>query len=370
MSEIPERPEDLDKFVALVGEMKQSVASARAAIKPVLAQLKDNSLDFTPGISLLTLKSHTLLSYMHSLVLLSSHKLLGHSLQSRTPPPQAFSDPKRDARGTEAGDLIDDLIEGRVILEKIKLLEGKMKYQIDKLVKAGQAQQKGKPAADDPLSFKPNLANFTTAGSASGSEDEASDTEKPRSGIYQPPRVAPMPYTEAPRKGKRDRALPPPSALANLALDDGTNPFVESTSGLGSAPSMSSSRARELERMRRFEEENMTRLVMNKREAKRRTQDEAGMALGGVGRRVGGLEDEFADVLRGIGEVGRPGRKSDGYDELRKRGQKEGVLERSRKRPAMEEMGANEAIDGGKRKRTRFEKDLKSQRRKEKRTVK
>ncbi|KZT54332.1 hypothetical protein CALCODRAFT_420005, partial [Calocera cornea HHB12733] len=317
----------------------------------------DNSLDFTPGISLFTLKSQTMLSYMHSLVLLSSHRLLGHSLQARTPPAQPFPDPKREARGTEAGDLVDDLIEGRVVLEKIKVLEGKMKYQIDKLVKAAQAQGKGKPAADDPLSFKPNLANFTTTGEPSGSEDEASDSGKPRSGIYQPPRVAPMPYTEAPRKGKRDRALPPPSALANLVLDDGSNPYIESTSGLGSAPSMSSKRARELQEMTRFEEDNFTRLVMNKKEQKRRAQDEASMALGGVGmgRRVGGLEDEFADVLRGIGEVGRPGRKSDGYEELRKRGQKDGVLERSRKRPAVEDMGADEVGDGGKRKRTRFE---------------
>ncbi|EJU05854.1 hypothetical protein DACRYDRAFT_75263 [Dacryopinax primogenitus] len=367
MTEAPQAPNYIDEFVTLVGEMKQSVASARAPLKPLSAQLKDNSLDFTPGISLLTLKSHTMLSYMHSLVLLTSHKLLGHTLKSRTSPPELFSDPKRCARGTGAGDLVDDLIEGRVVLEKIRLLEGKLKYQIDKLVKAADAE-KARAAGDDSLSFKPNLASFEAPDGSSASEDEDHDAGQ-RKGIYQPPRVAPMPYTEAPSKRKRDRAPPRPSALSNLILDDGTNPYIESASGLGSAPSMASARTRELERMERFEEENMTRLVMTKKESRRRAQDEANLALGGVGagRRAGGLEEEFADVLRGIGEVGRPGARSDGYDELRQRGRKEDVLQRSRKRPVVEDDHAGQHLEDGKRKRTRFESELKTQRKNAKR---
>jgi len=75
-----------------------------------------------------------LLSYMQSLVLLHSHRVLGHSLTSHSPPSEPFNSPERDRRGPDAGDLVDSMIEGRVALEKIKLLESKMRYQIEKLV--------------------------------------------------------------------------------------------------------------------------------------------------------------------------------------------------------------------------------------------
>ena len=66
---------------------------------------------------------------------MSSHKILGHALTDRSPPSEAFVDAKRSARGTDAGDAVDSMIEGRIILEKVKALEGKMRYQIEKLIK-------------------------------------------------------------------------------------------------------------------------------------------------------------------------------------------------------------------------------------------
>jgi U3 small nucleolar ribonucleoprotein protein LCP5 len=71
---------------------------------------------------------------MHSLVLLHSHRVLGHSLTIRSPPSEPFNSPERDRRGADAGDFVDSMIEGRIMLEKIKLLESKMRYQIEKLV--------------------------------------------------------------------------------------------------------------------------------------------------------------------------------------------------------------------------------------------
>jgi U3 small nucleolar ribonucleoprotein protein LCP5 len=95
---------------------------------------KTSDLDFKDGISLLSLKHHLLLAYMQSLVLLQSHRLLGHSLTTRSPPPEPFNSSDRGRRGADAGDLVDSMIEGRIVLEKIKLLESKMRYQIEKLV--------------------------------------------------------------------------------------------------------------------------------------------------------------------------------------------------------------------------------------------
>jgi U3 small nucleolar ribonucleoprotein protein LCP5 len=191
--------------------------------------------------------------------------------------------------------------------------------------------------------------------------DQGTDAAS-RDGIYRPPKLAPMPYIEPTSKEARARRPPPaPHALASLAHLDPSRPFVESATGLGIVPSMQSARARELQRMEEFEEENMARLVLKKKDERRRRKDEEDIALGGAGgitgkRRGGGLEDEFADILR---ESGR-GRTltGDGYEELRMKGRKESALARSRVR-LREDIG--DLFDGQQQKKKgRFEKDVKA----------
>lgn len=92
-------------------------------------------LDTKEGISLLSLKHHLLLLYLKSLSLISARRALGHHLSLRLPPSQDISNMERSARGSGAGDLVDAMIEYRVILEKAKTLEARMRYQIDKLVR-------------------------------------------------------------------------------------------------------------------------------------------------------------------------------------------------------------------------------------------
>jgi U3 small nucleolar ribonucleoprotein protein LCP5 len=184
-----------------------------------------------------------------------------------------------------------------------------------------------------------------------------------------------VPYSSAP-KSKTKRAGPVPTALRSL--HDPALPHTESTSGLGNTPALLSSRAKYLKRLQEFEEENFGRVVMGKGEGKRRGRDEEDMALGaelgggrggGKNRRRGGLEDEFGDVLRSVERGGRNSRGGigDGYDELRKGGRKKNVLERTkvnvrvRDEPDVEEGGRQ-------RKRTRFEQETLTAKRRLKRT--
>ncbi|KAF8444688.1 hypothetical protein L210DRAFT_3530569 [Boletus edulis BED1] len=83
-------------------------------------------------------------------------------------------------------------------------------------------------------------------------------------------------------------------------------------------PALASGRAREIQRMTEFEEDNFTRLIMKKKEAQRRRRDEEDLALGGTGsshgrRRGRGLEDEFEDVLRSVGRT-KASAIGNGYD--------------------------------------------------------
>ncbi|KZV99082.1 hypothetical protein EXIGLDRAFT_726175 [Exidia glandulosa HHB12029] len=330
-----------------------------------MSKLDAPDFDMKDGISLLGLKHHVMLSHLQGLTLLSCRRVLGESLSERAPPADKFSEPERSARGDGAGDVVDTLVENRVVLEKIKILENRMKYQIEKLVRlAEQANDKTRSAddlVDDPLAFRPNPANLVVP--QSDDERNASDDDYDRSGVYRPPKVAPVPYLESSGKDKKEKRARVPAALAAVGRIDGSAPLLESTTGIGAKATFDSARARELEHMARFEEDNMTRLVLPKRDARRRKADEEHIALGGRGpavgkRRGGGLEDDFADLLKAPSSSRRHSYSAgDGYEELRERGKKQSLLERARARKdASIDLGSSE---GAKRKRSRFERDVK-----------
>ncbi|KAF5355570.1 hypothetical protein D9758_006346 [Tetrapyrgos nigripes] len=381
-----------DQVCKILHDMASSMASTRETIQAIKSK-SPSELETKDGISLLSLKHHLMLSYLHSLVLVSSRKALGHSLDEHAAPKQKFTDLEREERGANSGDLVDSMIEGRVVLEKVKALEGRMRYQIEKLVKTAQKEQDQKTdVVDDPLAFRPNPQNLMDAeasdsdasdqdghGSASDIEDQEENTK-----IYRPPRVAPVPYLPpANAKSKRQRQAPVPTSLATLLHTDGTLPHVEAVSGLGNTPSMNmiSARAKHLKRLNEYEEEQFGRVMMGKKEARRRKRDEEDLALGGAltgvtedgkgsrrRRTAGGWEDEFGDVLRDVDRTSKAGGlgQGDGYEELRQRGKRASVLERSRSEKSKQKRAVEESDPEGSRqkKRSRFESERKNIRRK------
>lgn len=96
-------------------------------------------IDTKDGISLLSLKHHLMLSYLQSLTLTSAHRVLGHNISDRSSSTrQPFNKVERAPRGSQPGDLIDSMIENRVVLEKVSALENKMRYQVEKLVRLAE----------------------------------------------------------------------------------------------------------------------------------------------------------------------------------------------------------------------------------------
>lgn len=343
----------------------------------------------------MSLKHHVFLSYLQSLVLLTSRRALGNSILDRSQPDASFSSEDRGPRGSGLGDLVDNMIEGRVVLEKSKALEVRMRYQIEKLVKSVEEKdsesknnmdgtnspahlmvRRTKLLSLDPLAFRPNPQNLATNGNeASGPVTAGVADDEGGDGIYHPPRLAPMPFVEKNPHKPRRRDVAVPSALSSLAYVavDPSGPHLESASGLGSTPSMGSSRVAHLKRVTDFEEENFTRLVMKKSEAKKRARDEAILALGGdlsTGSkgRIGGFGDEFGDVLRSV-ERGTRKQGGDGYEELRERGKKQNILQRSRGREEAvrsreDAFGNDDPHSARSKKRSRFERATRHEHRK------
>jgi U3 small nucleolar ribonucleoprotein protein LCP5 len=384
----------------VLDEMTTSISAARTVVKELIKRWEqflnytgllinveylrnsNSEFDTKDGISLLSMKCHLMLSYLHSLSLLGAHRVLGHAFSEHEPPTLNFSESQREIRGAHSGDLVDAMVEDRVVLEKIKAMESRMKYQIDKLLR--MADEESKPITDvtdgmysfqdgvkmvlftfatfvpDPLAFRPNPANFVED---AGSMSEGSAGGEEATGVYKPPRVAPVPYIES-RGKEKVRKGPVPIALSSLQHIDSSTPYTEKSSGLSVSSTLASARARELQRITEFEEENMTRLVMNKKEMNRRKRDEADIALGGTGigirgRQRGGLEDEFRDILQSVGKS-RTAPSGDGYEELRKQGKRKGMYERAKGHSAetLNDSGGNP------RKKARFEQEVRRSKKK------
>ena len=94
-----------------------------------------------------------MLSYLQSLSLITARRVIGHSLSERAAPNAPFSSKERPARGSGAGDLVDATIESRVVLEKVKVLEGRMKYQIDKLIRTADESVSDKNIMNGAYTF-------------------------------------------------------------------------------------------------------------------------------------------------------------------------------------------------------------------------
>lgn len=149
-----------EEFCERLETMTNSMAAARVSLHSL--QQKSQKFDMSNGISLLSLKHQVFISYLRSLVLVSSRRLLGHSLLERSPPKLPFSAQNRDRRGSRAGDLVDAMIEGRIVLEKIDALESKMRYQIEKLIRLADEPAQGTDVIEGD-NFINNISTILTS---------------------------------------------------------------------------------------------------------------------------------------------------------------------------------------------------------------
>ena len=94
------------------------------------------------------LQNECMAQYLADLISVAGHQLNGKSIEGST--------------------LVNRLIEERVTLERIRPLEEKLKYKIDKLTKIAH----GNIDKNDPLQIKPNVENLDLSGKERGSARE------------------------------------------------------------------------------------------------------------------------------------------------------------------------------------------------------
>jgi U3 small nucleolar ribonucleoprotein protein LCP5 len=189
------------------------------------------------GISLLSVRLHSLLSYLINVSFLILLKASGKSINGHP--------------------VVKRLIELRAVLEKTKPLELKLNYQISKLVQMA-AMDISAPSApveeeEQALMFKPNLDNFAVE-----DEEEAEDEKKD---VYKPPRLVSVPYNE-----RRITQNIKETASQSRLLRDITAEFSTAPEVINANESFDTKDDREWNDRVAFEEENFIRMNVTRKD--------------------------------------------------------------------------------------------------------
>lgn len=245
----------IEQTIDLLKTFQSQALPCLQSAKALLAKLQDNQLATEDGINLLDLKNKLFTNYLLDLTLITSQKLNGDSI--------------------EQGETRERLVEERVVLEKIRPIEHKLKYQIDKLVKVLNT---GVIDKDDPLNAKPNFAGLLEDEEEEDNEDNNNNnkddeedktkvgkTSKP--GVYVPPRVAQMKFEDEEDKRNRNLERAKKRALNSSifkelrrefddAPEEEHDTLLHQKSGIG----------KYLKEKKRYEEENFIRLNLTKKQ--------------------------------------------------------------------------------------------------------
>lgn len=324
---------------SLLNTLTTSIQSATEALP------NSDILPPKEGISLFDVKNELLLSYLQNLVFLIILKLRARSGKEE----------ETDTTLNPQDEVVKKLVELRVYLEKgVRPLENRLKYQIDKIVRAADdaarktaqvsKQASSKPtkaqadsdsdASDadsdagtdqseedvDEMTYGPSAATFARAKPGGGKDQRASGASS-KDGIYRPPKITPvsMPTTES--REERQARRPGKSATldefvaSELSTAPIAQPSIGSTIVNGGRRMKSEKERREEAERREYEESNFTRLPkLSKKELKAK----------GMTRQGGFGGEEWRGLGAGLDRIERL---------TQKKGGSSGSLAKSRKRP-------------------------------------
>ncbi|XP_050539913.1 neuroguidin [Daktulosphaira vitifoliae] len=259
----------------LLNEINTSVLLAKEPINKIIEK-EQNILE---GISLLDVKYHTLLSYLQDLTHVILNKCQFKSIQDIAS--------------------IDRLVEQRTILERIRPLEFKIKYQIDKLVKTALS---GNFDPNDPSRFRASINGLGDVDDVEYDESNEDDnnltsSKKSKGGVYVAPKVTAVPYdgdeSRTVKKQKeferaKKRALQS-SVMQELREEYAETPLEVQINTVGLKNKQSKY---DFERQK-YEEDYFTRLPVTKKD-KHRAKQLSSITLGKLGKEVTHFEDTSA----------------------------------------------------------------------------
>lgn len=170
--------ESLDEFIAgeiplfhnITNTLQTHVTESITGVTKLIEKIK-NEEDRGKGLSFLEMKCQLFLEYLINVTYSMLLKINGKQISGEP--------------------CIEHLVEIRTILSKIRPIEKKLKYQIDKCVKMANPDPKN--PEQNALSFKPNLDNLGGNDDEDSDEDDENETEN-KSDAYVPPKITAVHY--------------------------------------------------------------------------------------------------------------------------------------------------------------------------------
>ena len=283
--------QDLPQALRLLAEMNQSVESVTKVVDNMLNQVKKGEMSTDSGLSFLEMKYHMLLSYLINITYVVLRKVSGHKIEG---------DPA-----------IDRLVEIRTVLERIRPIDHKLRYQIDKLVKAAVT---GSTDDNDPSKFRANPDNFVSklqeseddSDSDNDSEEGSGEKkEKKKAGVYVPPKLAAVHYdgdeTPMTRQQKQlERAKK--RALQSSVMQELREEYTDTPTEITQTSATQTVLSRQHKEREEYEETYFTRLPVTKQQ-KHKSRRMA--TLGTLGDNL----TQFEDISVLEGGSGMPSKK-------------------------------------------------------------
>ncbi|KAL4853965.1 Neuroguidin [Chlorella vulgaris] len=317
--------QDAPELLQLIAELREGLTEVRSRVGPLLKEVREGDLATAEGVSYLEAKHLLLLHYCTSI---SFYLLL-----------------KAEGRPVHAHPVINRLVEIRSYLEKLRPIDKKLQYQIEKLLKAAAAIQAGggggeaaaaadggEAAAalagggDDPLRYGPRpdalvakQSGFAAGDAAAGGFGGGGEGGA-AAGAYRPPRMNPVSMELDERGGElsarerrqllqAQRRASRSGLVQELAAEVAGAPeeLRAAAPGLDTAAAL-----RERQRLAAredVEEELMIRVPLSKEERKR-LKGHRREGLSGKGL-LDDFADDVADII-GAGGEGGDGRGGEG----------------------------------------------------------
>nr|GMC50526.1 neuroguidin [Ipomoea batatas] len=156
-------------MIGVLREMKEGLDTVRSKVQALTTKVKANQFPTADGISYLEAKHLLLLNYCQSLVYYLLRKAKGLSIDGHP--------------------VVQSLVEIRLFLEKMRPIDKKMQYQIQKLTRVTESvseksvlTEKGSDTTqkEDLLKYRPNPEMLTSK-----------TTPEDSTGVYRPPKLAP-----------------------------------------------------------------------------------------------------------------------------------------------------------------------------------
>lgn len=276
---------DLPKAIQLIKEMNENAVQVAHLVDDMLDRVKRGELSTAKGLSFLEVKYHMLLSYLINLTYVVLRKCTGEPI--------------------EADPAIDRLVELRTVLEKIRPIDTKLKYQVDKLVKAAVT---GATAQNDPTNYKPNPDNMISQfDDSDASEDDSIEEKKKetdKKSVYVPPKLAAVPYDPEGIEddNRRQSETSRKRSLSSALLQELKEEYLDAPVEVGHGSGKDTQTARHNIARKEYEETYFTRLPVTKSE---RHQQRRTTTVGTLGEELTRFEGTSSRSFTGSGKKKR-----------------------------------------------------------------